>query len=330
MDEQNHGYLEAAFRRINKNIDKLFGMKDEKKGVWIFKSHKYSAKQLFSSYEYDKIESISEKIADDISNWRENGQLDIETKRIYNVNRDYLVARTEELAKAIEDRQPTWWGKVKNFFAQLLDFISRILPRLVLNILLKMVSMPGLLGHIGKGLLTVNSGMNKLLTAQENIYITDGEDDKWKEVTEIKQVAGIWEGPVLDEDDNALAYRRLEIHPNGAIYTGKTIAMAKTVKKTAVDSNISEDIIWKQLIDELLKKNKDVIECGKYRICILEETSYEIDLSNMYLNKRGTQLKITYEDEIVYTKKKEKYTISTDYETHSKLHTSQKYFYMGG
>jgi hypothetical protein len=177
-----HSYLESAFKKINKNINALFGMKDETKGFWIFKSHKYSAKQLFESSEYHRIHVIAEKMADDLSNWKQNNQLDSYTKRVYNVNRDLLVGRVSELEEAIKSREPTWWDKIKQFFSSLWQFISDILPKLVLSLLLKMGNMPGLIGSMGRGLLSANSSINRLLTSRKDIYITSGKktDDSFE------------------------------------------------------------------------------------------------------------------------------------------------------
>jgi hypothetical protein len=178
-----HSYLEAAFRKINKNINALFGMKDEIKGFWIFKSHKYSARQLFESEEYHRIHAVAEKMADDLSNWERNNQLDSYTKRVYNVNRELLVGRVSELEESIKSREPTWWDKIKQFFSGLWQFITEMLPRLVLSLLLKMENAPGFIGSIGRGLLSFNSSVNRVLTSRKDIYITSGnkEDDNLEE-----------------------------------------------------------------------------------------------------------------------------------------------------
>jgi hypothetical protein len=64
MEEGRHGYLEAGFGKINRSIDKLFDMKDETVGWWIFESHKYMSTQLLNSSEFDQIRSTAEKTAD--------------------------------------------------------------------------------------------------------------------------------------------------------------------------------------------------------------------------------------------------------------------------
>jgi hypothetical protein len=175
MNKERHGYLEAGFGKINKNIDKLFNMKDKTVGWGIFESHKYTSTQLLNSSEFDKIRSTAEKIASDITNWEQNNQLDISTKRVYNTNRDLLENRIKRLEDAIRNRAKTWWDSVKEFFEKIWSFIIKILPRLVINLLLKMADATGLLGFFGKHLLTGNSKMNRLLTSKKDIFITEND-----------------------------------------------------------------------------------------------------------------------------------------------------------
>ncbi|MDR1868212.1 MAG: hypothetical protein LBQ77_08140 [Treponema sp.] len=180
MDEGRHGYLEAAFGKINKNINKLFAMKDETVGWWIFESHKYTSAALLNSSEYERIQSTAEKIASDISNWEQNGQLDMGTKRVYNTNRDLLENRIERLQDAIKNREQTWWDSVKEFFSNLWNFVIKILPKFV-NPLLKMIDKTGLLDFVPFGkelkekMSEADSKVRIKFTPKEDKFIDENE-----------------------------------------------------------------------------------------------------------------------------------------------------------
>jgi hypothetical protein len=131
MSKETKTYLEAGFKKINNYLQRLFGMKDEKKGFWIFTSHRYSAEQIFSSPEYNQMISTINKIGDDINNWDKNEKLDVSTRHIYNVNRDELLEKIDDLKIQIERREPTWWDKVKTFFKKFIDFIIKVLPKIL-------------------------------------------------------------------------------------------------------------------------------------------------------------------------------------------------------
>jgi hypothetical protein len=148
-------------------------MKDELKGFWIFKSHKYSSKEIFKSPQFNRIESISGKIADDITNWQKNGKLDIATRNVYNVNRDLLENRIRKLEDEIERREPTWWDKVKDFFRYFINFIMTILPRLVFKLLSNVAEGKGILAEPAKKLLQMTKKFQKALISKDKIYITE-------------------------------------------------------------------------------------------------------------------------------------------------------------
>jgi len=146
--KQRETYLEGAFKKISTYLDTLFGLKDKLKGFWIFKSH-YSAAEIFSSPEYTKIESFVGKIGDDIKNWEKNGELDGSTRHIYNVNRDALLDKLDDLKIQIERREPTWWDKVKDFFIKAIKFITEKLPKMLKGLLCFMSNVK-LLQELGK------------------------------------------------------------------------------------------------------------------------------------------------------------------------------------
>ncbi|MDR3259185.1 MAG: hypothetical protein LBT51_06155 [Fusobacteriaceae bacterium] len=174
MNEKAHGYLSAAFKRINKDIDQLFGKNEEMEG-WIFMSHKYSVNDLMNSREYDDIYSIVEKMASDVENWRVNNQMNHSTMRVYNVNRELLANRMKRLDDAIKNRKETLWDSIREFFNKLWNEIMKILPVILPKLLKYFDGKTGFLGGVGEKLLALNNKMDKALISEKNKFIS--EDD---------------------------------------------------------------------------------------------------------------------------------------------------------
>jgi hypothetical protein len=181
--KEDHSYLKAAFTKINNNIDNLFEMKDEIKGFLFFKTHKYTAEQLLSSTEYKRIKSYIGKIEDDIQRWKQAGKLPFSLRNTYNVNRELLVERLDDLQDAIENREPTWWESVQNFFIKILAFIAEHLPALWngLMIVAEKLKNNKILGPPARILLSLNKTVQKVLISKKNIYITDETPDNIEE-----------------------------------------------------------------------------------------------------------------------------------------------------
>lgn len=173
--KEAHSYLESAFTKIDKNIDDLFEKKDEMKGVLFFKSHKYTAKDLLNSSQYNRIQSLIKKIDDDIDRWQRAKRLSLTLRSTYNYNRELLIDRMEHLQDAILNREPTWWDKVKSFFISFLEFIAKHLRVLWNGLMLgaDMVKNHTILGPPARLLLLINSKIQKLLTPKKNVYITE-------------------------------------------------------------------------------------------------------------------------------------------------------------
>jgi len=177
--KEDHSYLKTAFTKINDNIDDLFEMKDEMKGILIFKRHKYTADELLTSTQYERIKSYMKKIDDDIHQWKQNGELTFSLRNTYNENRELLIERLERFQDAIEKREPTWWEKVKNFFVKIMAFIAEHLPALWNGL---MIAANGLknhkfLGAPARALLSLNRTVQKILISKKNIYITNKKED---------------------------------------------------------------------------------------------------------------------------------------------------------
>jgi hypothetical protein len=173
--KEDHSYLEAAFRKINSNINTLFDMKDQIKGILFFKTHKYTADQLLTSTQYERIRSYIEKIEDDIQRWKQSGTLSFSLRNTYNVNRDLLIERLEDLQEAIASREPTWWESVQNFFIKIFSFIVEHLRPLWNGLMLAAESLKKhpIFGPPARILLAMNKTVQKILLPKQNVYVRD-------------------------------------------------------------------------------------------------------------------------------------------------------------
>jgi hypothetical protein len=175
MNREHNNYLASAFKNIDKSVDELFGMKDEKKGFWVFTSHKYTADEIFKSKPYERILSIIKKIADDVTNWQNNRKLDFMTKSVYNVNRDLLEERIKKLEEQVRTREPTWWEDVKQFFIKVVNLICTILPRLTFKALANAANGKGFIGKAARRLLTATQKAQRRLITKDKIFISESD-----------------------------------------------------------------------------------------------------------------------------------------------------------
>ncbi len=176
MSSEHATYFKSAFEKINSKIDTLLYKKDEMKGWWIFKAHKYSQQELFESNEYKTIHSLVLKIEDDIGHW--GNSLSIKDRVIYNTNRDLLEERLEYARNQIENREPTTWEKVKGFFIKFVEFIIEHLPTIWngLRIAAKTIGKLPLLQPVSKAFLAIDKTIGRFISSrlpQQYKYITE-------------------------------------------------------------------------------------------------------------------------------------------------------------
>ncbi|MBQ4331784.1 MAG: hypothetical protein IJC31_08115 [Spirochaetaceae bacterium] len=166
MSKEHATYFKAAFEKINSKIDTLLYKKDELKGWWIFKAHKYSQQELFESNEYKTISALVLKIEDDISHWGKS--LSIKDRAIYNTNRDLLEERLNDVERQIRSRTPTNWEKLKNFFSKFIDFVLEHLPKIWngLRIAAKTLSNVKGLEWLGKGVNAIDKTIGKFISSR--------------------------------------------------------------------------------------------------------------------------------------------------------------------
>lgn len=176
MSAERATYFKSAFEKINNKIDTLLYKKDEMKGWWIFKAHKYTQQELFDSNEYKTIHSLVLKIEDDIGHW--GNSLSIKDRAIYNANRDLLEERLDYARNQIQNREPTTWEKVKGFFVKFVKFIIEHLPQIWngLKIAAKTIGQIPFLQPVSKIIVTADKTIGKFISSrlpQKYKYITE-------------------------------------------------------------------------------------------------------------------------------------------------------------
>jgi len=172
-------YLAIAFETVDKQIDKMFEMKDEKVKVLFFSKYKYSVVELQHSPEYSRIEALIGKIHDDVTNWDRAHKLSVYTRKVYNRNRELLIARIDNLQEQIRTREKTLWEKIKAFFKIFADFILSHIPEIWNGLMLaanKNREEPGILGGLSRFLLMLNGKIAKYFPISEkDEYISQAE-----------------------------------------------------------------------------------------------------------------------------------------------------------
>jgi hypothetical protein len=128
------------FQPIFRELELVQQQIEQKKGWFIFKTHVWTKEELLKSEHMSKINSISEKIADDIENWETNKQLSPIEKMIYHTNRARVEKQLHATKLQIGNREETFWAKFADSFGQMIPLIMDKLPDIISgNIPLKLL-----------------------------------------------------------------------------------------------------------------------------------------------------------------------------------------------
>ena len=68
----SHNDFNRKFQPIFRELELLQLKINKKKGWFIFETHVWTQEELFKSEHISKINSITEKIGDDVENWKKN------------------------------------------------------------------------------------------------------------------------------------------------------------------------------------------------------------------------------------------------------------------
>jgi len=111
-------YLQNGFRKINAECDAIKGKIKLRTG-FIFVKHQYSSGDLIEAT--GRIESFVEKMRDDLEEWQAVNKLTDQVKNIFNKKAEEVYHRMEYLHSEIEQREPTWWEKVRGTFKRIIE-----------------------------------------------------------------------------------------------------------------------------------------------------------------------------------------------------------------
>jgi hypothetical protein len=113
---------------LEKKINELTGA--------VLKRHVYTGDELLESEHFDKIESFSGKIKDDIERWGTAKKLSARIYSLYNENAREVHERLDRIIQKIANRKPTGWEKLCEVFIAFFRFIKeKILPLIHLKFL---------------------------------------------------------------------------------------------------------------------------------------------------------------------------------------------------
>jgi hypothetical protein len=103
-------YLQNGFSKIHSECDAIEERINLRSGL-IFTKHQYSSQELIEATE--RIDSFVGKMKDDLEEWDSANKLTQDTKVLFNKKANEVYQRIETIQKMIEEREPTWWEKVR-------------------------------------------------------------------------------------------------------------------------------------------------------------------------------------------------------------------------
>lgn len=150
--------FDRKFQPIFRELELLQLKINKKSGWFILKTHIWTKEELLNSEHISKINSITEKIGDDVNNWRLNKQLSFIEQGIYNQNRDRVDDELHTTKRKIEERPETFWDEFAKSFKKLIPVIMNNLPEIIpQNVAFK------LLGNVVTALLPESNRDNRRL-----------------------------------------------------------------------------------------------------------------------------------------------------------------------
>jgi hypothetical protein len=118
-------YLENGFSKIYSECEKIEEKMKLQTG-FVFIKHQYSSDEL--CYAVSRIESFVEKMRDDLDEWESVSKLSGHVRFLFNKKAEEAYGRLESLHYLIEQREPTWWEKVKGIVKRIVEKLLSIFP----------------------------------------------------------------------------------------------------------------------------------------------------------------------------------------------------------
>jgi hypothetical protein len=118
-------HLQNGFAKINSECETIEKKMKLQTG-FVFIKHLYSSDELL--YALSKIESFVERMRDDLDEWESMSKSSQQIRFLFNQKANETYHRLESLHSLIEQREPTWWEKVKSIFKRIVDKLLSIFP----------------------------------------------------------------------------------------------------------------------------------------------------------------------------------------------------------
>jgi hypothetical protein len=118
-------YLQNGFEKINSECETIEEKMKLRTG-FVFVKHQYSSDELF--YAITKIESFVEKMKDDLNALEAANNSSWQVRFQFNIKAEETYHRLESLHSLIEQREPTWWEKVKVILKRIFAKLLSIFP----------------------------------------------------------------------------------------------------------------------------------------------------------------------------------------------------------
>ncbi len=124
------GAIKIWFAQVYGRIDEMHAKIFSKSGWLIFETHTHGTEELLNDPTLEGIRSLCGQIDEVVKNWQHNNTARPELVQFYYDNRIQVEQRLSGLRAEIISRHPTFWEKVLQTIAHLLQLVQRFLPAL--------------------------------------------------------------------------------------------------------------------------------------------------------------------------------------------------------
>ncbi|MDM3855476.1 MAG: hypothetical protein PT120_11410 [Aphanizomenon gracile PMC649.10] len=123
------------FRPAVREIELLRIKVSQKDGLLFFKWHKYTIQELTNSEHHSKIDAVTRKIGDDVSNLYKRGQIPDGYKETYEDHKTEVEDKLHEVNILIQGREPTWLESAWHILTEFAEKVQQNMPPLVRNLI---------------------------------------------------------------------------------------------------------------------------------------------------------------------------------------------------
>jgi|GEM_PF-3522770 len=127
--------FDRFFKPAYREIDFLKIKINQQDGLMFFKWHKYTVNELTDSEHHRKIDSVTQKIGDDVSNLYRRGEIPDNYKEMYEDYKTEVEDKLHEVNKSIFERQPTWLERAWQSLTEFVEKVKDNMPPLVRNLI---------------------------------------------------------------------------------------------------------------------------------------------------------------------------------------------------